>query len=1179
MRGRPKQLASPFSTGGGGARFEASVQALFVALMLTGGFAPCLPGRPIRKVKLQGRFDGFETDDFIVFLADEPGKEGPRLLAQVKHSVALTESGAAFGDVIQAAWRDFGNARVFKRGRDAIALVTGPLSKAELDGVRPLLERARHAESAAEFFRTTDLANFSSARQREKLRVIRLHLQRANGDEDPSDADVFAFLQHFHLLSYDLDFGSGSTLSLLHTLIGRATQSSPDEIWALLLNEVQLSGQSAGTLTCESVSAKLRGIFAKGTKRTIPSDYALSTAAEAHVIAPIIASTQDLMIASLVGSWNEALDTDRHVIEELSQRPFAEWIVDIRKHLDAADAPVSLKSGRWRVVDRSALWDACGARVFDEHLERLRACACTVLGDPDPKFHLPPDERYMAAAAGKRPKYSEQLRGGLAETLALLGTRPGALRHCSRGGPEATAARTVRQVLRGQTWVLWASLDALLPVLAEAEPDEFLNAVEEALTSEPCPFDALFGEENGGIWGASLLSGLLWALETLAWSAEHLGRVAICLADLAARDPRGQWVNRPSRSLSTILLPWYPQTCAPVKKRFAAVSSVLREFPDVGWKLVVDLLPGSHRTTSDNRKPEWRTSELGSWTAGVKKSEYWTQIKRLSALALEEARSDRRRLASLVEHADKLHPAVRDELLTHLDSAEVRGLPEAEKLGIWTELVNLVAKLHRRNDADRALTEEVVNRVSSLADALSPAAPELRYKRLFGNKDFDLFETKGFYEEQSLALERHRQQAVADIDSRGAGEAVLRFAGAVECPFKVGRVYGNIAVASEDARFLPSLINAQDEAMARFLAGYCWGRHQALGWPWVDGLTFSTWEPDQYGRFLALLPFSSETWRRLVAFPESHKVYWASCRVQYPRPAEDLLLAATELLAAGRPYSAISCLFHVVDEKLSPDVELVAKVLLAAVDTREPFNALTDYELLGLIRYLQEAADADSDALSAVEWAYLPLLEAKRDTWPKHLNKRLAQDPSYFCSVIRLVFRSKGARGQPKRPTEKQEQVAANAYRLLGLWKTPPGLQFDGGLNSDELNQWLSSVKEECLRTGHLEVAMSMFGRVLIHAPRDPTGLWIHRGAAAVLNARDASEIRDGFRTELFNSRGVHWVDPEGKPEKELAAKYKEQADAVEEAGFQRLATTLRELAASYERQARRIASGGFVGD
>lgn len=107
MSSLDKQLSNPFSTGGGGPRFEIQVQASFVALMLAGGFAPCLPCNPINKIKLQGKFAGYQTDDLIVFTQDSIGKGERKLLGQIKHSLKITNNDSTFKEAIQSAWRDF----------------------------------------------------------------------------------------------------------------------------------------------------------------------------------------------------------------------------------------------------------------------------------------------------------------------------------------------------------------------------------------------------------------------------------------------------------------------------------------------------------------------------------------------------------------------------------------------------------------------------------------------------------------------------------------------------------------------------------------------------------------------------------------------------------------------------------------------------------------------------------------------------------------------------------------------------------------------------------------------------------------------------------------------------------------------------------------------------------------
>lgn len=79
-----KKLSSPFSTGGGGVLFEAHVQAAFVTLMITGGFTPCFPSKPIMEIKLQGKVDGYATDNLIVLTEDATSKVVRKMLGQVK---------------------------------------------------------------------------------------------------------------------------------------------------------------------------------------------------------------------------------------------------------------------------------------------------------------------------------------------------------------------------------------------------------------------------------------------------------------------------------------------------------------------------------------------------------------------------------------------------------------------------------------------------------------------------------------------------------------------------------------------------------------------------------------------------------------------------------------------------------------------------------------------------------------------------------------------------------------------------------------------------------------------------------------------------------------------------------------------------------------------------------------
>jgi hypothetical protein len=255
-----KQQSNPFSTGGGGPNFETRVQAAFTVLMMTGRLAPCLPPFPITKIKLQGRYAGFNTDDFIAFSKHPKTEKEAKLLAQIKHDISITERDATFSEVIQSTWNDFCDEN-FDSSTDALALITGPLSTTDINDVRPILEWARHSENEEEFFIKINTAKLSSEAKKKKLEAFKTHLKTANDGTNVSHKELWKFLKIFHLIGYDLDTEAGGTLSLLHSLIAQYSNEAAPFLWARVVDAVQAVNQSAGTLTLETLPEDIRIAF------------------------------------------------------------------------------------------------------------------------------------------------------------------------------------------------------------------------------------------------------------------------------------------------------------------------------------------------------------------------------------------------------------------------------------------------------------------------------------------------------------------------------------------------------------------------------------------------------------------------------------------------------------------------------------------------------------------------------------------------------------------------------------------------------------------------------------------------------------------------------------------------------------------------------------------------------
>lgn len=1169
---KSKKLSNPSSTGGVGVHFEGHVQASFVTLMLSGGHVPCLPCWPIVEVKLQGKIDGFDTDDFIVVVESENSKERRKLLGQIKHAISITEGSPLFGEVIQAAWNDFNNPEVFEKGRDVIGLITGPLSKTDFEASWVLNHARANPNDAARFFRNIATANFSSEVKRKKLNAFRHQLKAANGGTDLADEDFHRFLKDFYLLGYDLGEEEGVVLSLINSHISQFRPESPRFVWSRILEFTNNRNHHAGCVTRNDLPEELINIFITEAISEIPDNFIRPQL-------PSIDWTQHpdatyLTLAVLIGAWNEKSQFDLEAINQMLGISYDEWLKKAREILHCPDSPLSLKNGIWKVENRTELWSLLGSRILDQNLDTFRQLAVSILKERDPAFELPSDERYAAKIHGKVLKCSLQLRKGISEGLALISSHPDACGNCSQGQVEKTCILILREVLSDADWILWGTLNDLLPNLAEAAPGEFLNAVEKALSLAPCPFDELFAQEGSGISGGYYLNGLLWALEGLAWDEQYLVRVCDVLGELASHDPGGHRSNRPSNSLTTILLPWLPQTLASFEKRKVAVQMLLQEWPDIAWNLIIRLLPGQHQTSFGSYKPNWRKTIPDDWGKGVTQQEYWQQVSFYAELAVVAAGQDTARLSSLIDRFDKLPKHVFDQLIEVLASQAITTLPEEQRQALWDHLTKFTNKHLRFSNAKWALPEDLINRIEKIADQLAPTNPFSLYQHLFADSDFDLYEENGNWEEQGKKLAARREKAISEIFQQNGAEGVILFAEAVKSPGQVGHALGLISDAVIEQTLFPHFLDTLNNKHKALVSGFIWQRYQLKGWDWCDSIDKTGWMPAQLGQFLACLPFTKEAWD--YAYEWLHKdenEYWTRTGANAYQADGDLAFAIDKLIEYDRPHAAISCLESMHRNEQPIDVNQCVRALLAALSSSEPSYAMDSYNIVELIKFLQAEPTVEKDDLLRVEWAYLQLLDRHEDVAPQLLESRLANDPEFFCEVIRLIYRSKKEDQPSKEPTEKSKIIATNAWQLLHEWKTPPGTQEDGTFSEKRFTEWLQNVNALCAESGHLEVAFITIGEVLIHTPPDPNGLWIHRAVASALNDREADKMRVGFRTGIYNSRGVFTVDPTGKSERELAGKFRTKAEQVENAGFPRFAVTLRDLANGYDREAGRVAA------
>ena len=194
----------------------------------------------------------------------------------------------------------------------------------------------------------------------------------------------------------------------------------------------------------------------------------------------------------------------------------------------------------------------------------------------------------------------------------------------------------------------WLSQKNDLPQYAEAAPDAFLGIIEADLNSEDPQIAALFAPADAGIFGECPRSGILWALELLAWKPERLVRVTSILARLCAWKIDDNWANKPMGTLESIFCCRVPETAASLDQRNRALETLTKKFPNVGWKVCVDQCNPSSAIAFANIRPRWRTDAFDAGE-GTTRREAWDGRRRAIELALDWSAHDEHTLGDLVE--------------------------------------------------------------------------------------------------------------------------------------------------------------------------------------------------------------------------------------------------------------------------------------------------------------------------------------------------------------------------------------------------------------------------------------------------------------------------------------------------------------------------------------------------
>lgn len=880
----------------------------------------------------------------------------------------------------------------------------------------------------------------------------------------------------------------------------------------------------------------------------------------------------------LLGAWSDRNDDDRKLVERFTGEPYANTQQLATRWMNQSEGPLRFAEGVYSFVSREDSWLLFSPYFTNDLLNRFAEIANEILGEDDPRFEMPAGERYLAGIHKKLPKFSPQLREGIAETIALLGTRGDHTPQGTTEGSSWRAARLVSQFLEQAPPKRWFSLSSNLPLLAEAAPDEFLSALESSLKQSPSAITALFEKNADGIFASSPHTSLMWALGLLAWDTAHVSRAVLVLAVLIKLDTGGRINPRPAGVMHGIFRFWYPQTSATIDERLQVLDLLAKREPDVAWSLILGLIPQAHDTAMPSYKPRWRDCDT-SQTKEITYGDIGRQAEWAAARLVKIAEAHHEKWPLLLKDFSQLPSVAKDATLKWLRDVDVASMSSKAHTEIWEQIRELVQQHRFFCNAQWAMPKSTLDDLAEIEKRLMPTDPIARSQWLFQSGTFHSFgNTETPHEERERLYSEAQAQAVQEVFAKVGLEGVFTLGSTshVHVCMKIGECLAKSGLLPDWSQLLPEKLVSEAEHERSIALGYATTRRNIEGDAWVEGVPLEEWSAEAVGEFALTLNFDRSTWQMLRRRkPDAEIFYWRRVHPWAGKlPCDELEEAVRSLLENGRPVVALDAISTAIQNHKTPSWKIVAETVDLA--STSPANA-TDggsgtmfvWQICEAMKYLQADPTADQEQLAVLEWRLLSLARHDHFT-PKTLHLELSRDAGFFAQVLSLVYRAKGE-AKDEIPDPIKQNIAEAGHNLIESWTGIPGAKLDGFIDAAVLSNWIAEARKICIGNGRIGVCDSKMGEQLSYAPPDADGSWPCETVRDVLETTTTNEIMRGFCGGVFNQHGMTFrgMSDGGEQERDLATKYRAFAEKCKVA-WPRTALALRQITEYYERQANR---------
>lgn len=858
------------------------------------------------------------------------------------------------------------------------------------------------------------------------------------------------------------------------------------------------------------------------------------------------ATSNSFAVALLCGKWTEC-DGDKKLIEELSGMTYDEFMMNLRPFTKGGEPFVieilDFGKKRYQLANVEISWEYLDRLINQNIWINFKDKFYEVMTSIDPIFKRPYEEHCMASFFEEKSEYSNDLKSGMVRSLIFRAIY-------RDNGKQYEIDKIVEDVLSTiNSSESWAYIAQFITELCEASPKSVINCLQKEIRNPTGLVDILGKGSKDIIMGRNYYTNILWAIEQLLLYKEYASSAVRWLLAVDDLDIKYTISNSPRQTLTDVFCAWFNISVLTKEDKIKLSQHAMKKYKNT-WNLIFDELPGGTRVImTSGSKPKYRKYDEVQTVTNQDVYELYTSYVNI---CIDNINGDVDRWLKIIDKFSIFPNDMLDGLLLKL-RVSIEVMNDTEKMIIKN---NLRSELYRHryfSNSGWSMNEVRLKKIEELLLSITFNNKEYDYTYLF-IEEFNMPILNPIpYRDKDISIDLNRELKEKEISKRFREFKDKNLDLITLIKLVDEKNYYNLGVYIAkyytDGKF--SRLNYTEmlkisgiqKVMYSYVSYlYRSGEYNVIKEAkqlsekydgkdelYVSILTIESLKYDKH----PLIIYESEDIKRL---------YWS-----YPirsfileKDKETLKWCLSELKKYNNCDGYIQCLYGAL-EIFQPEEVLGYMIDLKNFKGVQLNDQMSNWYINNIMESIGKNFEGKYELyndIASLELYLRGIIEWENMKCTQYIIKK---DPQLYADIINIIYLHEGEEKNNK--TKEEYEISQSLFDFYYKTHFCP-CENKGDIDYCELKDWVDKFTEKLTEQKQSKLLGHELGRLFAYSPVGEDGYYPHESVREIIEELANDRLRSSYVSAECNKRGVYSPDA-GRTEKEMALRYKENADGV----------------------------------